>query len=195
MIIVGLTGGIGSGKTTVAKMFAELGVPVYNSDTEAKRLMQSSKNVKKEIIELFGKRAYERKKLNRTYISDQVFNDSGLLKKLNGIVHPAVRKHFLSWVKKQDGPYVIQEAAVIFENNSQSRYDRIILVTSPQDVRIQRVIKRDGSSKEKISDRIKNQWDDSEKRVLSDFVIENVDFEKTRLRVKEIHGRLLKLSG
>ncbi|MEK6154313.1 dephospho-CoA kinase [Flavobacteriaceae bacterium 3-367] len=194
MMIVGLTGGIGSGKTTVAEMFIELGIPVYDSDFEAKRLMQSSKKLKKAIIALFGKEAYTDKKLNKTYISSLVFKDGKLLKKLNAIVHPAVKKHFKSWAKKQKTPYVIQEAAIIFENASHESYDRIILVTSPQNIRIQRVINRDGHAEEKIRDRMRNQWEDAKKATLADFVIENVDIEKTKLKVREIHKQLLGLS-
>ncbi len=191
MKIVGLTGGIGSGKTTVAALFGALGVPIYNSDQEAKRLMQTSKELKKGIISLFGKKAYKGKKLNKTYISDKVFSDGDALKKLNEIVHPAVRKHFLAWAEKQKTPYVIQEAAIIFENGRSPFYDRIILVTAPQDVRLERVMERDGTPYEKIMDRIKNQWPDEEKIPLSDFVIENVDLEKTRAKVSEVNRALL----
>ncbi|WP_411030986.1 dephospho-CoA kinase [Spongiimicrobium sp. 3-5] len=194
-MIVGLTGGIGSGKTTVAKMFKALGVPVYNSDKEAKRLMRSSKKVKKAILQLFGDEAYLDKKLNKTYISSKVFKDPNLLEQLNGIVHPAVRKHFLSWKSRQKSPYVIQEAAIIFEIGSQNNYDRIILVTSPESTRIQRVIDRDGSTREKVLNRINNQWPDEEKIVLADFIVSNTDLEKTRNMVNDIHVQLLKISN
>ncbi|MGB5818238.1 MAG: dephospho-CoA kinase [Saonia sp.] len=193
MIIVGLTGGIGSGKTTVGKMFADLGVPVYNSDIAAKKLMHSSKKVKNEIIKLLGVDAYTGKKLNKTYISDTVFRDAGLLKKLNSIVHPAVRTNFKTWAEEQDAAYVIQETAIIFENSSQKNYDKIILVTAPQEVRIQRVMDRDGISKEKIAARMNNQWDDTRKRELADFIIENIQIENTKVRVEDIHNQLLGL--
>lgn len=137
-MIVGLTGGIGSGKTTVAGFFKELGVPVYNSDKEARKLMKNSKKVKKAIIELLGEDAYKGKKLNKTHISDRIFTNEKLLQKLNSIVHPAVRNHFLKWKNRQDAPYVIQETALVFENNSQDFYDKIILVVAPKAFRIQR---------------------------------------------------------
>lgn len=191
MIIVGLTGGIGSGKSTVAGFFVELGVPVYNSDEEAKKLMTSSKNVKKAIIELLGKKAYKGKKLNKKFISEKIFNDRSLLNKMNGIVHPAVQEHFLTWAKKQKAPYVIQETALIFENAKQGFYDFIILVTAPEEQRLERVIIRDGSSKKAVSDRLKNQLSDAEKIPYSDFVLENIELPKTRLEVEEVHNALL----
>lgn len=190
-MIVGLTGGIGSGKTTVANFFVELGVPVYNSDIEAKKLMTSSKQVKKAIIELLGKQAYKSKRLNKKYISAQIFNDESLLLKMNAIVHPAVRKDFLRWVKKQKAPYVIQETALIFENSNQDFYDFIILVTAPKEQRLQRVVARDGTTKKSVLERLKNQLNDAEKIPLAHYVLENTKLSKTRKKVKEIHNAVL----
>ena len=190
-MIVGLTGGIGSGKTTVAKFFVELGVPVYNSDKEAKKLMKSSKKVKKAIIELLGENAYEGKRLNKIYISDKIFKNKSLLTELNSIVHPAVRKHFLRWTKRQDSPYVIQETAIIFENSGQDFYDKIILVTAPEEERIQRVMARSGISKNAILARLKNQWLDIKKEPLSDYVIVNLKLTKTKIKVEEVHNAIL----
>ncbi|NNE76371.1 MAG: dephospho-CoA kinase [Pricia sp.] len=192
MFIVGLTGGIGSGKTTVGKFFAELGVPVYNSDEEAKRLMADSEEVKMAITDLLGNEAYEGDKLNKKYISERVFTNKGLLKSLNAIVHPAVRKHFLSWAKRQDSVYVIQEAAIIFEIGSQNFYDKIILVTAPKNLRIDRILNRDEKeSKSGVETRMANQWDDTKKITASHYVIENLDRSKTRDRVLEVHHALL----
>jgi len=173
MMLVGLTGGIGSGKTTVCGFFEELGVPVYNSDEEAKKIMTSSKKVKKAIIKILGKKAYKGKKLNKKYISEQIFNDSSLLKKMNEIVHPAVEKDFLKWARKQKAPYVIQETALIFENSKQDFYDYIILVTAPMRKRVKRVMARDGSSKKEVMDRLKNQLGDDAKIPHSHYVLEN----------------------
>ena len=175
MMVVGLTGGIGSGKTTVATMFADLNVPVYNSDREAKSLMNNSKALRKQIKTLLGKEAYQEKILNRKFIADKVFVNPELLSELNKIVHPAVRNHFLEWKEKQKSNYVIQEAAIIFENSSHKNYDKIILVTAPEEIRIKRVIERDKLSLEKIKERIANQWSDDKKAQLSDFVIINLD--------------------
>lgn len=194
MKIVGLTGGIGSGKSTVADFFDALDIPVYNSDQEAKALMVNSKKLKKSIIELLGKKAYTGKILNRTYIADSIFKDVALLQKMNDIVHPAVRKHFLKWVEKQDAPYVIQETALIFENSSAEFYDEIILVTAPEDIRIERVVKRDKSTKKEVLNRLKKQLPDIEKIPLADFVIENLELKKTKQKVAEVHDALLENS-
>lgn len=194
MMIIGLTGGIGSGKSTVAKMFMELGVPVYDSDKEAKTLMATSTDVKTAIIKLLGYGAYNEDGLNRSFIAEKVFKDSDLLKKLNGIVHPAVRDHFLNWAENQKSPYVIQETALIFENQAQDKYDRTILVTAPINARIQRVVSRDGTSEQAVKERINNQLEDSHKKKLADFSIENLNLDKTREKVKELHLKLLALA-
>lgn len=194
MMIVGLTGGIGSGKSTVAKMFLDLGAPVYDSDQEAKKLMSTSKEVKTAIIQLLGDGAYGGEGLNRAYIADKVFKDSDLLEKLNGIVHPAVREHFLEWAKNQESPYVIQETALIFENQAQDKYDCTILVTAPEDIRIQRVVRRDNTSEQAIKNRIHNQLEDGQKKKLAHHVIENLDLDKTKEKVKELHLKLLAIA-
>ncbi|MEO9893057.1 dephospho-CoA kinase [Aurantibacter sp.] len=189
MILIGLTGGIGSGKTTVAKIFKKLGVPVYNSDKEAKKLMNSSKELRNSIKELFGKEAYKKKKLNRSFIAEKVFNNRELLQKLNSIVHPAVREHFKDWTTKQESSYVIQEAAIIFEQNNQDFYDKVILVTAPKAVRIERVLQRDpNQDKAQIERRMANQLSDREKIELSDYVIENIDLKTTEQRVLALHN-------
>jgi len=191
MKIVGLTGGIGSGKSTVAKMFKALGVPVYDSDKEAKRLLNSSKKLRGKLISLLGEGAYKGKRLNKTFVSSKIFDDKKLLLKMNKIVHPAVRTHFMKWVAKQEASYVVQEAAIIFENGNQHNYDAIILTTSPQDVRIERVVYRDAVSEKQVLARIRNQWPDAEKIPLSDFVIHNLDLEKTTEEVSKINKVLL----
>ncbi|MFK7812490.1 MAG: dephospho-CoA kinase [Maribacter sp.] len=190
-MIVGLTGGIGSGKTTVASFFKELGVPIYNSDKEARKLMRTSKKVKKAIIELLGENAYKGKRLNKTHISNQIFNNKKLLQKLNSIVHPAVRKHFMKWKKKQDAAYVIQETALIFENNSQDFYDKIILVVAPKQQRILRVSARDGISDGQVENRLKNQLEDDQKIPLAHYVIDNTELSKTKKQVEELNIALL----
>ncbi len=191
MMIVGLTGGIGSGKSTVAKMFQELGVPIYDSDKEAKQLMASSEKVKQAIIDLLGEESYENGILNRTFIAGKVFADQKLLQKLNAIVHPAVRNHFLEWAETQSTPYVIQETALIFENNAQDKYDCTILVTAPFEIRIQRVMERDQVGKKAVVDRTENQMEDGEKLKQAHFHIENLDLAKTRDEVKALHLKLL----
>lgn len=190
-MIIGLTGGIGSGKSTVGSMFKELGVPVYNSDERAKQLMNTSKEIRKQLLELFGEDAYLNEGLNRPFIAEKVFKDSTLLTKLNNIVHPAVRKDFSSWAESHEAPYVIQETALLFENKTQEFYDKTILVTAPKEVRIQRVLARDNTTREQILARMENQLNDFEKLKLADYTIENIDLETTRLKVKKLHQSIL----
>lgn len=191
MIIVGLTGGIGSGKTTVGKLFKNLGIPVYNSDKQAKKLMKSSKTVRNEVKKLLGDEAYVDNKLNKAYVASKVFNNKDLLQQLNAIIHPAVRKHFQKWVKKKKSPYVIQETAILLENSMQAFYDKIVLVTAPEEVRIARIKERDSSTDDQIKVRMQNQWNDKRKVPLADFIIENKELNQTVIKVKEVHGLLL----
>jgi dephospho-CoA kinase len=191
MIVVGLTGGIGSGKSTIAAMFRELGVPVYNSDERAKLLMNTSKKIRKQLVELLGKKAFLDDKLNKTFIAKKVFNDADLLEQLNHIVHPVVRKDFLKWAKKQDTAYVIQETALLFENNAQDLYDTVILITAPKELRLERVLSRDETSKEQIIARMNNQLDDENKLELANLVIENIDLKSTALKVLKVHEAIL----
>lgn len=188
---VGLTGGIGSGKTTVARMFSELGVPVYYSDIEAKRIMLESQEVKFQLIDLLGEEAYSEDGLNRKYIASKIFSNKELLAKINGIVHPAVRENFIQWRSLQESPYVIQESALIFENGYQDFYDKIILVTAPVSTRVARVLKRDGNTTEKeVRARVKNQLSDDEKIRSSHYVVENIDLVVTRKIVQGLHQKL-----
>ena len=192
MKIVGLTGGIGSGKTTVAKMFAEIGIPVYIADVEAKLLMNRSKVIKRKLIKLFGDKAYINNELNKTFISDIIFNNKALLAEMNAIVHPKVASHFKRRLKKQEGLYCIKEAAILFENGSYKYCDLLITVIAPESLRIERVIIRDKSDASKVKTIIKNQWSDDKKIELSDFVIENKTLESTQKQVLQIHKKILK---
>ncbi|AUP77824.1 dephospho-CoA kinase [Flavivirga eckloniae] len=192
MIIVGLTGGIGSGKTTVAKQFEALGVPVYIADLEAKNLMNKSKTIKRELVELFGKKAYIKGELNKQFIADIIFNDKSYLQKMNSIVHPRVAKHFEKWMLRQDTPYVIKEVAILFENNGYKTCDYIITVTAPKELRIERLLMRDDTTKAKIEAIMKNQWTDDEKTKLSHYVVDNVDLSTTLSKVVDIHEDILK---
>lgn len=190
-MIVGLTGGIGSGKSTVAALFADLGIPVYMADTEARKLMASSEAIKTAIIAAFGKRSYHNNEPDRAFLANIVFNDNEKLRQLNAIIHPRVQQHFLSWYTEQNAPYTIREAAILFESDSYKDCDKIITVTVPVTVRIQRVMERDGISEAMVTARMNNQWPDEKKAALSDFVIENTDMSKTVKEVKKIHDTLL----
>jgi dephospho-CoA kinase len=191
MIIVGLTGGIGSGKTTISKYFESLGIPVYIADDEAKGLMNCSKVIKRKLVQLFGESAYKDGELNRSFLASKIFTDKTLLLKMNAIVHPKVASHFKRWLKKQDATYVIKEVAIIFENKLESQYDYIITVVADEDLRIKRVIKRDDASKEKIRSIIKNQLSDAEKIEKSNFVITNNDLDSAKKGAIEIHCQIL----
>ena len=189
--IVGLTGGIGSGKTTVAQMFKYLDVPVYNADEEAKLLMQNSAAIQQELINLLGENCYINGQLNRSYIASQVFSDQQLLKKINAIVHPKVAAHFEQWCSNQNAPYVIKEVAILFETKSQHLFDFIITVTAPIDARIQRVMERDQKTKKEVMSVINNQLPDSEKINLSNFVIFNNIFSEIKPKVYKIHNEII----
>jgi len=193
MKIVGLTGGIGSGKTTVAKMFEALGVPVYIADKEAKELMNKSPYLRQKLIDLLGEEAYDETGLNRPFVASKIFQNKHLLEKINEIVHPEVRKHFHEWLKKQSAVYVIKEAAIIFEQNMQSQYDKVILVTADKQQRIKRVLKRDHTTPQKINAIMENQLDDSEKIKLADYILENTDLVETQKKVETLHKILLKI--
>ena len=171
---IGLTGGIGSGKSTVAKLFELLQIPVYYADERAKYLMHHHSEVRKAIIALFGEAAYdEQQQLNRSYIASKAFTDKSLLTKLNEIVHPAVFADLEAWYFKQNSPYVIKEAALIFETIMHQQLDKIIVVTAPEELRIQRLQKRDQSSIEQIKQRMANQLPEAEKLAKADFVVYN----------------------
>lgn len=188
--IIGITGGIGSGKTTVAKLFSELGIPLFIADVEAKKLMNNDQEVIAKLISLFGNEAYQNNTLNRAYISEQVFNNKELLEALNNIVHPAVQKKFESWYKKQEAPYVLYEAAILIEKGRTDYFDKIILVTASKKERIERVKKRDQISEDQIKQRMNNQWSDDKKEKFADFVIKNSILDKTKENVLFIHNFL-----
>ena len=189
--IIGLTGGIGSGKSTVAKMFEKLGVPIYISDEKARFLMENSDVIKKRIVKLFGVNAYHDNSLNRSFIASKVFNNSILLSKLNAIVHPEVKIDFESWLSKQKSVYVIKEVAILFETNSQSNFDYIISVVAPLKDRVKRIIKRGRQSESDVLSIIKNQLPDSDKIKLSDFVIFNDLISNTETEILNLHNKIL----
>ena len=191
MMIVGLTGGIGSGKTTVANFFRELGIPVYIADDAGKRLMLTSEEIKKAVQALFGEQAYTGNEPDRKYIASRVFNDPEKLEALNSIIHPVVAADFNAWLSRQEAPYIIYEAAILFESGGNEKCDRTILVTAPHDEKIKRLQFRDNSKVEEIEARMANQWPDEKKLKLADFQIENTDLSLTKSKVAELHEILL----
>lgn len=191
--IVGLTGGIGSGKTTMAKYFADKGIPVYIADDEAKKIMFRP-DVVQEIVAAFGHEVMTEGVPDKKKLADVVFANPEKLGILNSIIHPKVREHFYEWVKdNKDAVFVIKEAAILFESGSYKDCDKIILVTAPQEIRIQRVIERDNVSKEKVLERIANQWDEEKKKVLSDYIINNVKLGNARKDADKIVKELQNL--
>lgn len=184
--IIGLTGGIGSGKTTVANEFSSLGIPVYITDQEAKKLMQSDV-VLDQIKKEFGNAVFDDGVLIREKLSEIVFKDANKLAQLNRIVHPAVKQHFNQWLlEHQKDSFVIYESAILFESGSFNECDFVINVVAPLETRIQRVIERDKTTREKVLERMKNQWNDEEKSSKSDFVIENTSMKAIKLEIVKI---------
>ncbi len=194
MLKIGITGGIGSGKSTVAKVFETLGIPVYNADDAAKRLMQEDPDVKKQIIFLFGEKAYDQGKLNRSWISEQVFGNPEKVKALNAIVHPATIRDAHMWMNQQQTPYTLKEAALIFESGSEKELNYVIGVDAPQELRIQRVMERDNTTREAILQRMNNQLDESEKINRCDFIIHNDGKQLVIPQVITLHQQLVALS-
>ncbi|ATA75756.1 dephospho-CoA kinase [Capnocytophaga sp. H2931] len=192
MMVVGLTGGIGSGKTTITRMFQDLGIPVYISDIEAQKVIETDPVIKRRIIEEFGELAYIDGKYNRRYIADIVFNDKHKLQNLNNIVHPALALHFQRWKDMQKSLYIIKEAAILFESGAYKQCDYIITVTAPEQERIRRVVERDQVTEKLVRERMRNQWTDEERIKLSDEVVDNINIQVSLLKVKEIHSKLIK---
>ncbi len=195
MIQVGITGGIGSGKTTVCQLFAALGIPVYDADAAAKRLMTEDPMLRHGLLSLFGEEAFDREDLNRAYIAAKVFENKGLLDQLNALVHPAVARDTETWVLAQNAPYVLKEAALLIESGGYKKLDKLIVVSAPESLRIQRVIVRNALSREAVEARIKNQLPESEKLALADYVILNDGEHLLLPQVMQIHRELLKLAA
>lgn len=195
MLRIGLTGGIGSGKTTVAQIFEVLGIPVYYADDEAKRLMNTNTELKNAIIKNFGAESYKDGMLNRNYISSIAFNDQYKLDLLNSLVHPAIMKEGEHWLNVQTTLYAIHEAALIFEAGVNKRMDHVIGVFAPQTIRVKRVMERDKLSEAEVLNRINLQMDEEEKMNLCDFVINNDEQQLLVSQVLELHKELLVLSN
>lgn len=192
MLIIGLTGGIGSGKSTVAKIFAQLEVPILNADFLAKSIMQNDPTIRNEIIKAFGVEAYNRNQLNSAYLANIVFKDPFQLTILNAIVHPATINESKRWASKQSTPYVIKEAALFFESGSAEGLDGIIGVSAPNSLRIKRVMERDCLTRESVLQRMDQQIDQVLKMKLCDWVINNNEQELLIPQVVTIHDELLR---
>lgn len=191
MIKVGITGGIGSGKSTVCKVFRVLGIPVFEADQVAKELMNTDPLIREKLIHLFGTAVYlTDQTIDRKHLAGIVFNNPSLLAQLNEIVHPAVRNEFDEWYEKQDSPYVLHEAAILFESGFYKMMDKTIAVVTDETERIKRVMKRNGTTEEQVRLRIQNQWTDEQRIKLADFIISNNDNELIIPQIIEIDKKI-----
>lgn len=189
MIKVAICGGIGSGKSTVCRMFAERGAAHYDSDSRAKVLMNESEELRKALVAEFGEECYEGGTLNRSYLASKVFGSEEQLAKLNSIVHPAVKADFLAWAEEQEGDYCILETAILFESGFDALVDKKVAVLAPQPLRVMRAMERDGATKEQIEARIKVQMSDDELMRRCDFAIVNIHLEDVEKDVAELAYR------
>ena len=189
MLKIGLTGGMGSGKSVVAKVFETLGIPVYYADDAAKKLMNNNEELKAEIIKNFGEESYTNGELNRKYIASIVFNDKEKLELLNSLTHPATIRDAEEWIKSQNSPYIIKEAALLFESGANKNLDHVIGVDAPLPLRIKRVMNRDGITEEEIMKRINRQMDEEKKMRMCDFIIINNEQELVIPQVLELHKK------
>lgn len=194
MLKIGITGGIGSGKTTVCRLFELLGVSVYYADVRAKMLMQTDPELIDEIKTVFGKETYDGHTLNRSLLGSIVFNNAELLQQLNGLVHPAVFRDFDKWALEQKGLYVLKEAAILFESGSSKDCAYTILVRSPVELKISRVILRDGISNQDVINRMDKQMSDDEKEKLASFVVLNDEKQLVTPQVLSLHAQITDLA-
>ncbi len=196
MKIVGLTGGMGVGKSQVARLFEEKGYPVYSADIRAKELMEEEQELKTELIRLLGEEAYAGNKLNKKYIAEKIFSNQELLKKQNSLVHLAVKNDFEAWVARQKGNFCIKEAAILFESGSYKACDYTVVVTAPEEVRIQRILTRDNSTEEEIRKRLQNQLPQEKLIKLADFhIINDSHLEHLEVEVNSLIERLEEITG
>jgi len=191
MIKVGITGGIGSGKSTACKVFRVLGIPVFEADRMARQLMNSDPEIHSRLIQVFGTAVYlPDQTIDRKFLAEIVFNNPSLLAQLNKIVHPVIRNNFNNWCLEQQSPYILHEAAILFESGFYKMMDKTITVVTNEEERIQRVLKRDGTTPEMVKQRIQNQWTDEQRISLADFVIGNNENELIIPQIIEIDKKI-----
>jgi dephospho-CoA kinase len=193
MVRVGLTGGIGSGKSTVAKIFEVLGIPVYYADEAAREIMNSDKQLKAALIKNFGEETYQGGELNRAYLASLVFADQQKLDLLNSLTHPATIRDANRWIQQQTSAYIIKEAALLFESGANKYLDHVIGVSAPRELRIHRAIERDSATREEILQRMNKQMDEDAKMKLCNFIITNDEQELLTPQVLRLHEKFLKM--
>jgi len=189
---LGVTGGIGSGKTSVCKVFTVLGIPVFSADRIAREIMDSDENIKEKINSIAGADLYSNGCLDRMALASLIFNNNRLLEKVNSLIHPLVFDHFISWEKTQIAPYVIMEAAILFESGASKLVDKIATIVAPEEERVNRVTMRNKLSRQQVHDRMKNQMDDASRIKLSDYVIHNSENDMIIPVILGIHEDILK---
>lgn len=190
MYKVGITGGIGAGKSTVCDLLRERGVAVYDSDSRAKQLMSEDVMLRAELIEAFGDAVYGASGLDRAYLAKSVFGNDEALRKLNAIVHPAVMRDFAAWAEAQEGDYVVLESAILFEAGLADRVDSVVAVMAPESLRLERAMARDGASRDEILRRIRSQMSDDERMERAKYAVVNIDREELAEDVEQLHRRL-----
>ena len=192
MKIIGLTGGIGSGKSFIASEFAKFGIPIYESDLRAKELMATHPAIKAALILKLGDEAFMGEGLNKSFIAQQIFNNAALIKWINELVHPIVGQDFEQWVKsKKDEPLVIKEAAILIESGAYKKCDQIIVVTAPENIRIERVMQRDNMTKNQVMERIQNQLPENEKIKFANYIIVNDGTMVVSEQVQKIYTEII----
>jgi dephospho-CoA kinase len=195
MLKVGVTGGMGSGKTLVCRIFEILSIPVYYADYHAKRLMESDPGIREELYRLFGPTIVSKDKIDKEKLAQIIFNDNHALRSINGIIHPAVRKDFEAWANKKTGcDYVIEEAAILFETGAYKILDFNITVSAPEEMRIKRIIVRDNATRESVLNRLRNQMNEEERNRLANAIIFNDESELLIPQVVGYHNRILEIA-
>lgn len=188
---LGVTGGIGSGKTTVCRVFNVLGIPVFSADPAANKIIDTNADIIRGINSLAGKDLYPDGSLDRSLLASMIFNDKSFLGKINSLVHPVVFDNFKTWAKEQNAPYVIMEAAILFESGASKLVDKVVTIIAPMEERMERVIKRNKLSRDQVMDRINNQMDDESKTKLSDYIIHNSENDMIIPAILKIHEDIL----
>jgi len=188
---LGVTGGIGSGKTSVCKVFSVFGIPVFSTDRVARNIMENNKHIIRNINAIAGKDLYSSGSLDRTALATLIFNNDSLLEKVNSLVHPVVFEQFIKWEKEQTAPYVIMEAAILFESGASKLVDKIATIVAPEEERMNRVIQRSRLSRQQVMERMKNQLDDESRIRLSDYVIYNSENDMIIPSILKIHEDIL----
>lgn len=194
-MIVGLTGGIGSGKTTVARIFQQIGIPVFVADEVSKALLDTNLQLQAQLVDLLGEELLLDGRVNRAFMANKIFNDEDLLRQANALIHPAVAEAFVNWYNSQEAPYVLREAAILFESESHVDCDKVIVVLAPEDLRLKRVMTRSGETASQVKSRMSKQWPQEKKAALADFLIHN-DLEQMLIpQVLQVHESLIHISN